>query len=105
MEGESEIDALRREIREETGNAKFKIVARTRHLIKYKWSKGYRKDHHVFHGALGRLFVVEVFNRKVKIDKKEHDGFRWLNSRQTLKYLKYTNLKHAFKYAVKNYKL
>lgn len=105
MEGEDELGALKREIREESGNKRFRIIAKTRHLIKYRWSKGYRKDHRVFHGAKGRVFLVELFIKKVKIDKSEHDGFKWADSRQTLKYLTHANLKHAFKYVLKNYKL
>src|SRR3972149_1220080 len=51
MGDESEIQALKREIREETGAKKYKIVAKTRHTITYRWSKFYRKDHHIYHGA------------------------------------------------------
>ena len=105
MEGEKEIDTLKREISEETGNEKFKIITKTRHMIKYKWDKGYRKDHHTFHGANGRLFVVQLFSKKIKIDREEHDMYKWVGAKQTLKYLTYTNLKHAFKYVLKNYKL
>lgn len=105
LEDEDETGALKREMREETGSRKFKIVARTRHMIKYKWTKGYRKDHHIFHGARGRLFLVQTFDRNVKIDRSEHDGFKWADPNQTLKYLAYTNLKHAFKYVLRNYKL
>ena len=105
LEGEKELDGLKREIREETGSKKFKIVARTRHTIKYRWDRGYRKDHHIFHGAQGSLFVVQLFSKKVKIDKSEHDSYKWVEAKQTLKYFTYTNLKHAFKYVLKNYKL
>jgi len=105
MEGENEMNALKREVREETGHRKFKIIAKTKHFIKYMWSKGYRKDHHIFHGANGRVFVVQLFNKKIKIDKEEHDNFKWVDARQVFKYLTYINLKHAFKYVLKNYKL
>jgi len=105
MDGEDEIGCLKREIREETGSKRFKIIAKTRRSIKYRWIEGYRKDHHLFHGAKGRVFVVEMFGKKIKVDRNEHDRFRWIDSRQMLKYLSHTNLKHAFKYVLKNYKL
>lgn len=105
MENESEMHCLKREIREETGAKKFKIIGRTRYFIKYNWKKSYRKDHHLFHGAKGRVFTIQLFSKKVKIDITEHDGYNWLDSKQTLKYLTHANLKHAFKYILKNYKL
>lgn len=105
IEKEDEVQTLKREIREETGNKKFRIIAKTRYFIKYKWKKNFRKDHHLFHGAEGRVFVVRLFGKKVKIDRTEHDSFRWLDSKQTLKYLTHVNLKHAFKYFLRNYNL
>jgi len=105
MPQENEMHCLGREIREETGAKKYRIVAKTRYYIKYKWKKGYRKDHHLFHGAKGRLFLIQLFSRKVKIDRNEHDEYKWLSSKQTLKYLSHANLKHAFKYILRNYKL
>lgn len=105
MDKENEMQCLKREIKEETRSKKFKIVHKTRYFIKYRWKKGFRKDNHVFHGAKGRVFVVQLFSKQIGIDRREHDGFRWLNSRQTLKYLTHANLKHAFKYVLRNYKL
>lgn len=105
MENENEMQCLKREIKEETGAKKFRIVRKTKYFIKYKWKKSYRKDHRLFHGARGRVFVIQLFSKKVKIDRIEHSGYKWLDSRQTQKYLTHANLKHAFKYVLKNYKL
>jgi len=105
MENENELKCLKREIKEETGSRKFRILHKTKYFIKYRWSRGYRKDHRTFHGASGRVFVVQLSSKKIRIDKSEHSGFKWLDSRQTLKYLTHANLKHAFKYVLRNYKL
>jgi len=105
IEKENEMHALKRELREESGNKKFKIIARTKYFIKYRWNRRFRKDHHIFHGTKGRVFVVQLFSKKVKIDRKEHDGFKWVDSKEILKYLSHANLKHAFKYVLRNYKL
>lgn len=105
FEKENEMKGIRREIKEETGSKKFKVIVKTKHFIKYKWPRGYRKDHHVFHGANGRVFVVQLPSKKIKLDREEHDGYRWLDAKQTLKYLSHANLKNAFKYVLRNYKL
>ena len=105
LENETELKALRREVREETGAKKYKIICRTRHVIKYRWKKQYAKDHHLYHGAKGRLYIVKLFGKKVKIDRKEHDKFRWVDKREALKILTYINLKNALKYVLRNHKL
>jgi 8-oxo-dGTP pyrophosphatase MutT (NUDIX family) len=102
---ETEMQALKREIREETGAKKYKIIAKTRHTVKYRWLKQYAKDHHLYHGAKGRLYIVKLFNKKVKIDRKEHDKFTWADRKETLKLLTYINLKNALKYVLRNHNL
>ncbi|HLC39616.1 MAG TPA: NUDIX domain-containing protein [archaeon] len=106
-EGETEMRALKREIREETGAAgarKYRIV-KTRHVIKYRWNRNYRKDRHLFHGARGMLYIVRLFGKKIKIDRKEHDKFRWVDKREALRILTYINLKNALKYVSRNHNL
>jgi 8-oxo-dGTP pyrophosphatase MutT (NUDIX family) len=104
MDGETEQQCLKREIEEETGAKKYKIF-RTRHRIKYRWPKTFIKDHHKFQGADGKLYIVQLFNEKIKIDKKEHDKFKWLDRKDILKYLTYLNQRKAVKYVLKNHKL
>jgi len=104
LDGESELNCLKREIREETGVRKYKIIAKIRHFIKYKFPKGFVKDHHIFHGAKGYVFLVELFSKKVKIDRGEHDGFKWVNENKALKLLTHKNHKNALKYVLKKYR-
>jgi hypothetical protein len=54
---------------------------------------------------MGRLYVVQLFNKKVKIDKSEHDKFKWVGAKDALRYLTYLNQRNAFKYALRNHKL
>lgn len=101
---ENELNCLKREIREETGVKKYKILAKTHYFIKYKFPKGFVKDHHIFHGAKGYMFLVELFSKKVKVDRSEHDGFKWVNEKEALKLLTHRNHKNALKYVLKNYR-
>jgi len=99
--GETEEECLKRELEEETGSKKYKIIVRMPYEIKYSWTKEYVKDHHKWIGTSNRLYLIEFFDRRIKIDKEEHDGFRWVKNPE--KYLTYDNLKVAFKYFVKQF--
>ncbi len=101
--GETEKKALHRELREETGNTKFSLK-KTRYKIKYKWKKHFVKDDHVFMGSIESLYLGEMLgDRKVKIDKTEHDKFKWVRKEDVLKYLTYPERRKAFLYAIKKF--
>jgi 8-oxo-dGTP pyrophosphatase MutT (NUDIX family) len=104
-ENENEAECLKREIAEETGAKKYKIFARTRYMIRYRWPREYMKDNRKFHGAEGRLYVVQLYNKKIKIDRTEHDKYKWVDEKKALKYLTYLNLRNALKYVLRNHKL
>jgi len=101
---ENEAQCLKREIVEETGAKKYKIF-KIKYRIKYKWPRSYIKDHHKFRGADGKLYMIQLFSKKVKIDKSEHDKFKWVDKKDILKYLTYLNQRNAVKYVLKNHKL
>lgn len=103
--GETESKCLKREIREETGAKKYKIIAKTRHFMKYRFPKGFVKDDHIFYGAKGYVFLVELFSKRVKIDKSEHDRFLWVSKDEALEILTHKNHKNALKYIWERYKL
>jgi len=101
--GETEKKALERELREETGNTKYKIT-KTRYKIKYRWKKAYIKDNKKFTGSSERLYLGELLGKQpIKIDKSEHDRFKWVKKEDVLKYITYPERKKAFKYILKNY--
>jgi len=104
-DGEKVLKCLKREIKEETGAKKFKIIAKTRQYIKYKFSKGFVKDKHIYHGAKGFVFLVELFSKKIKVDKSEHDRYLWVSKNEALEILTHKNHKNALEYVWKNYKL
>ncbi len=90
--GESEEQAVRREVREETGlnikgdPIKFDIRGR------YKYSK-VLQDRPGVMGQTYSLYAVEVVGGKVKLDQKEHSSFQWLNFKDAFKKLTWKNQK------------
>ncbi len=105
LPGERELNCLKREIKEETGKRRYKLIAKTQHIIKYKWPKGFVKDNHIYHGAVGNLFLVEVFDKKIKVDRNEHDEFKWVDKKDFLKLLTHNERKRAFNFILKKYKI
>jgi 8-oxo-dGTP pyrophosphatase MutT (NUDIX family) len=103
-DNEIESECLKREILEETGARKYKIF-KTGYRIRYKWPKSYVKDNKKFRGADGKLYLVQLFDKKVKIDRDEHDGFKWVSGKDILKYLTHPEKRNAVKYVFKNYKI
>jgi DNA polymerase len=89
--GESELKAVKREIKEETGQNPIKIK-RFNFAGKYKYKK-ILNDRPEIVGQTYRLYSVELKNKNVKIDKTEHSGYIWLTFNQTLKKLTWPNQK------------
>ena len=104
-EGEIESKCLKREVREETGTKKYEIIAKTKHFIKYKFPKGFLKDNHIFFGAKGYVYLVELFSKRVKVDKSEHDKYLWVSKDEAMEILTHKNHKNALEYVWKYYKL
>jgi 8-oxo-dGTP pyrophosphatase MutT (NUDIX family) len=92
--GESIISAVKRECKEETGLKPIKII-KFNIKGKYKYNK-ILKDRPGYIGQAYNLFaaqVKETKNKKVKLDKKEHSGYAWLNFSQAIKKLTWKNQK------------
>ncbi len=102
--GENVDSCLAREILEETGAKRYE-VKKTNYTIKYDWPKWYTKDSERFNGAVGKLFIVRIFNKKIKIDRSEHDKFKWVSPNNAIKYLTHKEQKNALKYVLKNHML
>ncbi|MDD5012639.1 MAG: NUDIX domain-containing protein [Candidatus Nanoarchaeia archaeon] len=88
---ETKMDAVRRELREETG---LKILKIKKFDIwgKYK----YRKKLPDRKGIVGQkfyLYAAEVEKGKVKIDKLEHSGYKWADFKGAIKKLTWDNQK------------
>lgn len=104
-EGEKEPAGLKREIKEETGAKRIKVVAKTMLFVKYRYSRKFMKDNVLFSGAKGYVFLVQIFDKKVKIDRSEHDRYLWTSYDQARKMLTFKEQKDALKYVSKRYNL
>ncbi len=85
----------RRETKEETGLKILKIKKLNIHGS-YKYKKGL-KDRPGVIGQTYHLFFVEVRKGKVKIDRKEHSGYKWLAFNEAVKKLTWNNQKRCLK--------
>ena len=91
-EGETRVEALRREVFEETGIKNFVRIVEDVHYFEYPGShfvKGYDfiKEY---------VFGVEVSStEKIVLDEREHSEFRWCSFQQALNLLKWKENKEA----------
>ena len=93
---EKQINAVRREIKEETSLAVRKI-ARYNIVGRYIYNSAARKDRPGFIGQSFRLYSAEVCRGKVIIDKKEHLGYKWLEFEKAVKKITFPNQKRCLK--------
>jgi 8-oxo-dGTP pyrophosphatase MutT (NUDIX family) len=104
MAGEDETKGLKRELKEEIG-ARFEVIAKTKHFIKYRFPRGFVKDDHIFYGAKGYLFLVKALSKGVNIDRREHDKYMWVSRQEAMEILTHKNHRNALDYVCRRYKL
>jgi len=93
--GESELDAVKRETKEEAG-LKIKKILRYNVRGKFDYPRELA-DRKGFIGQSYRLFSAEVFPGRVKIDKHEHSGYEWLGFKGAIKKLTHQEQKDCLK--------
>lgn len=90
---EKSLQTLKRELREEIGIKKFKVIKRINKQIKFKW------DHHDI--IISDIFLVKIDkDSKIILNKntrKEHDGYLWVNKQKAIKMLTWSNTKSLLK--------
>jgi predicted ribosome quality control (RQC) complex YloA/Tae2 family protein len=92
---EGEEEAVRREIKEETG-LEIKKIKKFDFHGEYKYKKKY-PDRGEFIGQKYSLYAVEVNNEKVQMDEHEHSNYEWLNFEDAMKRLTWKNQKDSLK--------
>jgi len=92
---ESLLQAVKRELKEETG-LKIKKIINMKINGKFDYPRKL-KDMPGIKGMNYSLYAVEVKKGKVKIDKIEHSGYKWLDFKQAYKKLSFDNKKRCLK--------
>ena len=92
---EKKEETARREVKEETGLKPISIKK-----FNYSGKYLYKKKFGDRTGIIGQtfsLYAAEVKNGKVKIDKNEHLGYKWMNFEQAMRKVTFANQKKSLK--------
>ena len=99
---ENELACLEREIKEETGKkVEEYIVTKTNIIFSFKYERPFVHDGELWSGAKNRVYLIELNNKRVKIDNDEHSGYKWVSKADALKLITYKDQKRIFKKLVK----
>lgn len=95
---ENENNAIRREIKEETGKSFCDyILKKTKYSYSFVYQKLFVHDKILWNGARNRVYAAEFNNFKIKLDKNEHSGFKWVSKKDALKLLTWTEQKKVLR--------
>jgi len=88
-----------RELAEETGQKSINIKS---YPIKgkYRYDKKY-EDRKGFIGQSYQLFSAEIKHKKIKIDKREHSDYKWLNFDKAFSFLTFPDKRVCLNYVNK----
>jgi len=89
-------ETIKREIREETGLKVKKIINMKR---KGKFDYGRElPDRQGFKGQTWKLYAVEVGSGRIRLDKREHTDYKWLEFRKAYDLLTWGSQKKCLKF-------
>jgi 8-oxo-dGTP pyrophosphatase MutT (NUDIX family) len=95
---ESELASLKREIKEETGKQMGEYnIKRTNKYHSFDYEMPFVYDKHVWNSSKNKVFLIEFFDKTVKIGKIEHSGYEWLNKKDALKKITWPDQQRIFK--------
>ena len=93
-EGEDELAAALRELKEESGIDKIRVIPGFRKVLNYY----YRRDDGTLVSKTLVLFLGETLEKNVSISW-EHEGFEWLGLEEAISRIKYPHYKEVLKEA------
>lgn len=93
--GEGRINAVKRETKEETNLIPIKIK-KFNFSGKYNYAKKYL-DRPEFDGQSYSLYSVEVKKNGIKVDKREHSDYKWVEFDKAVEKLTWSNQKKSLK--------
>lgn len=92
---ETKLQAVKRELREETGLTPLRID-NLNHSGIYLYEKKF-PDRRLFDGQTFSLYSVLVKKSEVILDKREHSDYAWKDFDQSMKLLKWSNQRESLK--------
>lgn len=92
---EKKIKTAKRELKEETGH-KLLRIKKFNFSGKYDYNKIF-SDRPGFKGQTFSLYAAQVKKGRVSLDKKEHNGFKWVSFSRALKMLRFPNQKKSLR--------
>ena len=100
--GENELECLEREIKEEIGKkVEDYIVTKTNVIFSFKYERPFVHDGELWSGAKNRVYLIELNNKRIKIDADEHAGYKWVSRTDALKLITWPDQKIIFKKLIK----
>ena len=95
--GENELACLEREIKEETGKkVEDYIVAKTNIIFSFKYERPFVHDGELWRGAKNRVYLIELNNKRIKIDTIEHSRHKWVSKADALKLITWNDQRKIF---------
>jgi bis(5'-nucleosidyl)-tetraphosphatase len=91
---ETELESATRELQEETGIERFRVIPSFRYVLDYKYTR-----RNVLISKQVTLFLASTGVRKVKISH-EHIGYSWVKKSDATTQLTYKNAKNALMQAI-----
>lgn len=98
---ESNEDALKRELFEETGLTNIKILKEIKQTLYFDLPLELQKETG-FKGKLCHIFLIESKTKKINLDYELSD-FKWVKKEELFKMLDYENLKDLSKIAIEEF--
>lgn len=92
---ESELSCLKREIKEEIGVKKFAAL-KTKEANFFTYQKEYVKDDRKWDGAKNTVYIIQIFSKKIKLDRNEHSGFKWVDRKNVSKMITWKDSRKIF---------
>ena len=93
--GENILQSVRREVLEETSQSPI-LINKLKEKGKYNYPK-LLPDRPNYLGQQYVLFAAEIKSKKIKLDKNEHEDYKWLSFKEAEKILTYSNQKKCLK--------
>jgi len=84
-EGESEQEAMMRELQEELGNNKFSLLYKSKHLHRFEWPKSQLRNDGLI-GQEQRYFLVLFYGKdnEIKLEERALLDFEWVDQNKVL---------------------